>query len=98
MTKVLLLLLACIVLAPSTFGQSATGRLVGTISGPDGAIPGATLNITDQQTKREITVTSSGEGTFIVPNIAVGTYTIKVTAQGFKTFTATDVIVEVGRE
>jgi hypothetical protein len=72
--------------------------LVGTVSGPDGVIAGATVTITDNQTGRERTVVTNAEGAFIFPQLEVGTYTLKVTAQGFKTFTATDLKIDVARE
>ncbi|MGH9903422.1 MAG: carboxypeptidase regulatory-like domain-containing protein, partial [Pyrinomonadaceae bacterium] len=83
---------------PALAQGSSTGRLVGTVSGPDGAIAGATITIIDNQTKRERTVVASDEGTFAVPQLDAGTYTVTVTAAGFKTFTAADVKIDVGRE
>src|SRR5215510_1664375 len=78
--------------------QTNTGGLVGTVSGPDGAIPGATITVTDNQTKLETTVTASGEGAFAIPRLAVGLYTVKISATGFKTFVATDLKIDVGRQ
>ena len=96
--KFVLALLMAVALGASAFGQSATGRLVGTISGPDGVIPNATIVLTDNQTKQERTFTANDEGVFTVPSLNVGTYTVKITAQGFKTFTANDVKINVGQE
>lgn len=78
--------------------QNSAGRIVGTVAGPDGAIPGATITVVDNQTKKERTAVSSGEGAFVIPQLDAGTYTVTVTAQGFKTFTASDVKVDAGRE
>lgn len=79
--------------------QSNTGRLVGTVLGPDGgAISGATVVVTDNQTQKSRTFTVENNGTFTVPQLEVGIYTVKVTAQGFKTFTAEDVKIDIGRE
>ncbi|PYS51159.1 MAG: hypothetical protein DMF68_05175 [Acidobacteria bacterium] len=84
--------------AVATFAQSNTGTLVGTVSGPDGVIAGAAITLTDNKTGKERTVTSGGEGSFSIPQLDPGTYTVKVTAQGFKTYTATDIKIDVGRE
>ncbi|HEV7374413.1 MAG TPA: TonB-dependent receptor [Pyrinomonadaceae bacterium] len=84
--------------AVSALAQSNTGTLVGTVSGPDGAIAGATVTLMDSKTGKERTVTAGGEGSFSIPQLDPGTYTVKITAQGFKTFTATDVKIDVGRE
>lgn len=79
-------------------GQSTTGKIVGSITAPDGAIPGATVVITDNQTGKERTVTTNGDGTFEVPQLEFGTYTVKVSASGYKTLTTTNIKVDVGRE
>jgi hypothetical protein len=92
----LVALVMCLFALPA-FAQTTTGSLNGTVSGPDGAIPGATITIVDNQTKREITVQSSGDGTFNVPQLEFGTYTVRVQAQGFKTFEATELKIDVGR-
>ncbi|MEJ7710541.1 MAG: carboxypeptidase-like regulatory domain-containing protein [Pyrinomonadaceae bacterium] len=98
MRKYMLAVLLLCVFAASIFAQSTTGRLVGTVSGPDGVIPGATIVITDNQTKRERTLTSSDDGAFAAPQLEFGTYTVSVTATGFKTLTATDLKIDIGRE
>ena len=91
-----------IIFAVFTFATLAlaqtTGRLTGTVSGPDGVVPGATVVIKDNQTGREITVQASGDGSFSVPQLDFGTYTVTVTASGFKTYSANDVKIDIGRE
>lgn len=78
--------------------QGTTGRLSGTISGPDGAIPGATVVATDVNTKKEQTVTANGEGAFLFPQLEFGTYSVKVTAAGFKGLVVNELKIDVGRE
>jgi hypothetical protein len=91
-------LIALAALAVAILAQSNTGRLVGTVAGPDGVLAGASVLITDNQTGRERTVTTNNDGSFIVPQLEVGNYTVKVTASGFKTFTANAVKIDVGRD
>ncbi len=98
MKRFLLTILATLALATFAFAQSNTGRLVGTVSGPDGVLPGATVTVTDNQTNRQVAVQASGEGSFAVPQLEPGTYTVTVTAQGFRTFTATDLKIDVSRD
>ncbi len=98
MRKAAIAFIALFVLAISAFAQSNTGRLIGTVSGPDGVIPGATVVVTDDKTGKEKTIVSGGDGGFIVPQLEIGTYTVKVSANGFKTFTATQVKIDIGRE
>lgn len=92
------LVLAFFLSTMAILAQDTSGRIVGTVTAPDGVVPGATIVITDNQTQKERTVTSSGEGTFTVQQLEFGTYTVRITAQGFKTFTATDVKIDAGRE
>jgi hypothetical protein len=81
-----------------TFAQNTTGRIVGTTSAADGAIPGATIVVRDNQTARERTVVANSDGTFEVAQLEFGTYTVTITATGYKTFSATDVKIDAGRE
>lgn len=81
-----------------TFGQNTTGRLSGTVSSSDGVLPGATVTIVFNKTNKELTTVTDGAGNFNFPLLEVGTYTVKVTATGFKTFVANDLKVDVARE
>ena len=98
MHKVFYAALALCLSAASAFAQTTAGRLAGTVSGPDGVIAGATVVVKDNQTQREQTVQASGEGTFAFPQLEAGTYTVTVTAPGFKTFVANELKIDVGRE
>ena len=99
MSRSAVVFLALLMLGPTAVAQTNTGRLVGVVLGQDGGvISGATIVIIDDQTKKERTLTPSAEGAFTVPALEVGTYTVRITATGFKTFTATDVKIDIGRE
>lgn len=97
MKKVLHINLLLIILAANAFAQLSTSSLLGNVSSPDGMLPGATVTVRDDKTNREISVTTQDNGGFSVPNLEVGTYTVTVTAQGFKTYTAKAVKLEVGK-
>jgi len=96
--RTVLIFLTICLQASMAFAQSTTGRIVGTVVAPDGAVPGATIVVTDNQTGKEKTVTASDDGNFEVPQLEFGTYTVKISAAGFKTFTAADVKIDAGRE
>jgi hypothetical protein len=98
MKKFMAAILTLCLLSVAAFAQASTGRLNGTVAGPDGMVAGATVTARDNQTGREQTVQASGDGAFSFPQLEVGTYTVTVTSAGFKTFTATDVKIDVGRE
>lgn len=87
----------CLFAVAALSQTSNTGSLVGTVSGPDGVIPGAAVTVTDTQTAKERSVVTNGEGGFTVSQLDFGTYVVKVTSQGFKTF-STEVKIDAGRE
>jgi hypothetical protein len=97
MKKFLILLLVLVSTAAMSLAQSNTGDLAVTVSDPAGVIPGATVVITDNQTGRERTVVTSEEGSVSVPQLEVGTYTVRVTAAGRKTQVYNDVKIDIGR-
>lgn len=80
------------------FGQGTTGALSGTVSGPDGLVPGATVVVVDNSTAREVTTTTNSQGQFRFAQLEFGTYTVRVTASGFKTLIANEQKIDVGRE
>lgn len=82
----------------AAIAQSTTGRLIGIISGPDGVLPGAQVVVTDNQTGRETTVVTDSQGGFVVPQLQPGTYTVKITANGFKTSIVNNVVINVGQD
>lgn len=88
----------CLFAVAALAQTSNTGTLVGTVSGPDGVIPGASVTVTDNQTQKERTVLTNGEGGFGLSQLEFGSYTVKVTSKGFKTYTATDLKIDAGRE
>src|SRR5215469_17235489 len=70
--------------------------ITGQVTDPTGAaVPGVTITITHATTGAVRTTQSNGAGLYEVPGLAVGTYNLKVTAPGFKTYTATGIVVDV---
>ncbi len=60
MKRFLTVFLLVVFSAVVAFAQGTTGKLSGTVSGPDGALPGATVTATDTKTGKELTVTTNG--------------------------------------
>ncbi len=83
--------LAC-VSAPAAFaqGQSVSGVVV---DSGGGLIPGASVVARNNATGESFDAVTNAAGTFSFPAIAVGTYTVTVTLQGFKTAVVNDVRV-----
>ena len=84
---VLFLFLLCLLEVPSAGAQGITGTITGTVTDATGAaIPGATVTIRSLGTNQVHTVTSSDAGTYTVPQLAPGQYSIVVTKPAFQTF------------
>jgi hypothetical protein len=74
-------LLSCAVFLSA---QTNRGGITGTIFDPTGAVvPGAKVTITNVGTNAAITVTSSGAGSYVVPNLDPVVYNVSVEASGF---------------
>ncbi|MBO0721159.1 MAG: TonB-dependent receptor, partial [Blastocatellia bacterium] len=69
-----------------TYSQvSSTSSLSGTVADPTGAVVvGAAITVKNEANNEEFKATSAGNGTFTVPALAAGIYTVTVTAPGFK--------------
>jgi hypothetical protein len=80
--------LSAALLLPQAFGQSESGRVVGIVSDPAGAvIAGATLTLTNSATGVVLTTTSNGSGELSLPAVPRGDYTAKIAAAGFQSQT-----------
>lgn len=90
--------LMLLLLIGSVAAQSTTGRIVGTVADPAGVVPGATIVVTDNKTGRERTIVSSDDGTFTVPQLEFGTYTVRITSTGRKAFLVQEVKIDAGRD
>ncbi|MCA1815909.1 MAG: carboxypeptidase-like regulatory domain-containing protein [Acidobacteria bacterium] len=80
------------------FGQvTTTGSITGTVADPLGAaVAYANVVAKNNATPQEVNATSSQEGTFIIPNVPPGKYTLTIAALGFKTRILQDVTVNAG--
>jgi Carboxypeptidase regulatory-like domain len=76
---------------------AATGSLAGTVTDQQTAVvAGASVTVKNDATAQEFTATTSDNGTFNVPSLAAGTYTVTITSQGFKQAVVPDVKIAVG--
>ena len=97
MKRLVVAALALCLFTVAAFAQNVTGQLNGTISGPDGLIPGATVTVTDDKTGKVLTVQTNDQGGFVLNQLEVGEYTVKVSAAGFKTLSATKVKIDANQ-
>ncbi len=78
--------------------QVQSGRIVGTVNDPNKAVvPGATVIVFNKATNQAVTVQSNSQGDYVLTPVDPGIYSIRVTAQGFKTFAIDNVQVQVGQ-
>ena len=66
--------------------QSFQGGLRGAVRDSQGVIPGATVTLTNEGTGTSRDTVSNESGEYSFPAVDAGTYTVKATVQGFKTF------------
>jgi Carboxypeptidase regulatory-like domain/TonB-dependent Receptor Plug Domain len=91
---VFLILTVVLCLAPSARAQITSGTVYGSVQDPTGAlVPNATVIATEPTKGVTRTVTSNSGGTFSIPNLPPGSYSIEVSAQGFATLTKSGVIL-----
>jgi hypothetical protein len=82
---------------PTAKAQSSSATLDGTVADASGAIvPGATVILKNQASGDERNATSNAEGFFNFAAVPPGTYTIKITRQGFANWEAKDVTLTSG--
>jgi len=78
---------------------TVTGAIGGVVTNPNKeVVPGATITAKNNDTSKEDTTTTDGEGRFKIGSLQPGTYSLIVNASGFAVFTSQSVVVEVGRE
>ena len=86
-------------LAGSAYAQGAatTSTITGVVvDSAGGVVPGAEVTIKHNATSVTQSATSNAEGGYLFPSLPIGTYTLTVTLQGFKTFVANDVVLTSG--
>ncbi len=89
------LLLAAVSLSAQTF----RGTILGTVTDPSGAVvSGAKVTVKNTGTGLERSTETSGDGSYSLPELPIGTYNVTVAQSGFQTFVATGVTIDVASE
>ena len=79
------------------FGQAQTGTLRGTVTDPNGGVvAGATVTAKNAATGANTPTTTNGEGSYVIPNLLPGKYSVTVEQTGFSKKAVTDVTVGLG--
>ena len=96
----LILSLIILSLTAASLAQELAATLTGTVTDASGAVvPGATVVVHNEETNTDVrTVTTSGTGNFNITNLAAGRYTVTVKNEGFQTFVASSVVLNVAEK
>jgi hypothetical protein len=89
-----------LVLSGISFAQIKSSTIVGTVTDPSGAVvPDANVTVINQETNVATTTVSDKSGTFTVPYLPPGTYTVNVekSGTGLAKFSATNISVVTGQ-
>ena len=90
----LFLLFAAVFAAVPAWGQVLYGSLLGTVTDPSGAvIPSAAITVTDSATGATRDEKTDGAGRYSIANLNPGTYSVKVTASGFRSVEQNNFVV-----
>ncbi len=72
------------------------GKIAGTVKDPSGAfVPNAQVNLTNDATHQNESAVTDSTGLYSFPVVPIGTYSIKVTANGFKALQKNSVTVTI---
>src|SRR5262252_9534128 len=92
--RVLSAFILLIVSAAALFAQVGNGTITGTVTDPVGAvIAGAPVEARNNETGVVFPAVTTNTGNYTIPNLPVGTYTVSVKVQGFKTYTHANLAV-----
>src|SRR5512134_3053902 len=93
-----LALLGALLLASPAWAQSPTGTILGHVKDTTGAVvPQATVTATHVATQYTRTTTTDADGQYALRLLPVGQYKVDITLTGFKSFSQTGILIEVGR-
>jgi Carboxypeptidase regulatory-like domain/TonB dependent receptor len=87
------------VLGSTTSAQTFRGTILGTVTDSSGAaIVAATVTVKNTNTGLTRTTSTTIDGSYAVPELPIGTYSVTVTNQGFKSNVVSGIAVDVSAE
>ena len=91
-------MIAAMFIATPARAQVPTGTILGTVKDAQGAVvPGASVTATNLGTQFSRSGVTDAAGEYALRLLPVGTYQVEVSIPGFKNFTQTGIVLEVGR-
>jgi hypothetical protein len=98
-TRILCAVSAVFLVCLSSSAQVNTGRILGTVTDQSGGVvAGAMVAVTNSQTGVSRNLVTDGSGEYSAPNLNPGTYTVRVTANGFQAFERQNILLELGKD
>jgi len=86
-----------LVVSSSVAAQIGGSALTGIVVDQAGAaVPGAMLTITSAETNLRRTTLTSGDGTYVVPGLVPGSYSVRVELNGFRPLTREGILLATG--
>lgn len=87
-----------LLLAAGLRGQISTGTIAGTVKDATGAVVvGAKVDARNSETGFVRTTSTDSAGEYVIPNLPAARYSVSVTMNGFKTYTATGLELQVAQ-
>ena len=76
------------------YAQVVSGSMVGNVTdAAGGSVPGASVKITLTTTNDSRAVLTDATGAYTISTVTPGTYKVEITPEGFRTFVASDILV-----
>jgi len=92
----LMALLVVMILLFVAQGLAQEATIVGTVTDPSGAaVPNVSITVTNTDTGLTRTLTTSGDGQYVVPDLGIGHYSVKASASGFKVGEQSNIVLAV---
>src|SRR5271169_4698621 len=97
--RVRLVLVFVLLAAASLAAQTFRGTILGSVTDAQGAVvAGAKVTVKNAGTGLERSTESSADGSYALPELPIGTYSVTVVQTGFQTFITTGVVVDVSTQ
>src|SRR5258707_8269555 len=97
--KLRLLMVFVLLSTAMLVGQTFRGTILGTVTDPSGAyVAGATVKVRNVATGLERTTTTTADGSYAVPELPIGVYSVTISLTGFQTVVTNNVEVDVATE
>ena len=95
-SRALFAVVVVLLVAPQVWAQ-ATAQVNGTVADASGAVlPGVTVTATQTETGFRRESVTDGAGAYALLNLPTGPYRIEAVLSGFRTFSQTGVVLQVG--